>query len=150
VLKQKQSARLQADIIVDEWISKKVLIDKNKDNKIQYVMLEGEPGHQDSLIRTEYCIKSITERGIELEKLADDSANWQSDQGITKMNQWIKEFGDNIEVVFSNNDEMALGAIHAINANNVFTQKTTCCWNRWHKRSYGLCKKGGDGWNCNK
>ena len=137
-----QSARLQADIIVDEWISKKVLIDKNKDNKIQYVMLEGEPGHQDSLIRTEYCIKSITERGIELEKLADDSANWQSDQGITKMNQWIKEFGDNIEVVFSNNDEMALGAIHAINANNVVTQKPLVVGIDGIKEAMDSVKKG--------
>ncbi|WP_291649673.1 galactose ABC transporter substrate-binding protein [Clostridium sp.] len=118
-----QSARLQAEIVLDEWLSKKDTVDKNKDNKIQYVMLEGEPGHQDSSIRTEYCIKSITEKGIQLEKLADDSANWQSDQAISKMNQWIKEFGDKIEVVFSNNDVMALGAIHAINSSDVFTKK---------------------------
>ncbi|MDU2157730.1 substrate-binding domain-containing protein, partial [Clostridium sp.] len=57
-----QSARLQAEIVLDEWLSQKDIVDKNKDNKIQYVMLEGEPGHQDSSIRTEYCIKSITEK----------------------------------------------------------------------------------------
>lgn len=118
-----QSARLQAEILLDEWLSKKDIVDKNKDNKIQYVMLEGEPGHQDSSIRTEYCIKSITEKGVQLEKLADDSANWQSDQATSKMSQWIKEFGDKIEVVFSNNDVMALGAIHAINSNDIFTKK---------------------------
>lgn len=118
-----QSARLQADIIINEWFSKKEIIDKNKDNKIQYVMLEGEPGHQDALIRTEYCIKSINEERIQLEKLADDSANWQGDQAISKMNQWIKEFGDSIEVVFSNNDDMALGAIHAIKSNDSIKSK---------------------------
>lgn len=113
-----QSARLQADIVAEEWISNKDYYDKNKDGKIQYVMIEGEPGHQDALIRTEYCIKALNERGIQLEKLADDTANWQSDQANSKMTQWIKEFGDNIEVVFSNNDVMALGAIHAINSNS--------------------------------
>ena len=113
-----QSARLQADIVAEEWISNKDYYDKNKDGKIQYVMIEGEPGHQDTLIRTEYCIKALNERGIQLEKLADDTANWQSDQANSKMTQWIKEFGDNIEVVFSNNDVMALGAIHAINSNS--------------------------------
>lgn len=113
-----QSARLQADIVAEEWLSNKDYYDKNKDGKIQYVMIEGEPGHQDALIRTEYCIKALNERGIQLEKLADDSANWQSDQANSKMSQWIKEFGDNIEVVFSNNDVMALGAIHAINSNS--------------------------------
>lgn len=118
-----QSARLQADIVAEKWLSNIELYDKNKDGKIQYVMLEGEQGHQDSLIRTEYCIKALNDRGIELEKLADDSANWQSDQAITRMSQWIKEFGDNIEVVFSNNDSMALGAIHAINSNSDLIRK---------------------------
>ncbi|MFU7514313.1 galactose ABC transporter substrate-binding protein [Clostridium sp. HCS.1] len=118
-----QSARLQADIVAEQWISNKEIYDKNKDGIIQYVMLEGEPGHQDSLIRTEYCIKSLNEKGIQSEKLADDSANWQSDQANSKMTQWIKEFGDSIEVVFSNNDVMALGAIHAINSNSELIRK---------------------------
>lgn len=113
-----QSARLQADIVAEEWLSNKNYYDKNNDGKIQYVMLEGEPGHQDTLIRTEYCIKALNEMGFQLEKLADDAANWQSDQANSKMNQWINEFGDNIEVVFSNNDVMALGAIYAINSNS--------------------------------
>lgn len=118
-----QSARLQADIVAEEWLSNKDYYDKNKDGKIQYVMIEGEPGHQDALIRTEYCIKALNEKGIQLEKLADDTANWQSDQANSKMTQWIKEFGDNIEVVFSNNDVMALGAIYAINSNSNLIRK---------------------------
>ncbi|WP_300379408.1 galactose ABC transporter substrate-binding protein [Clostridium sp.] len=119
-----QSARMQAEIILDEWINNREKVDKNKDGKIQYVMLEGEQGHQDTSIRTEYCIKAMYEKGIELEKLADDSANWQSDQAINKMNQWINDFGDEIEVVFSNNDVMALGAIISINNNlDKFTSK---------------------------
>ena len=124
-----QSARLQAEIVLDEWLSKKDIVDKNKDNKIQYVMLEGEPGHQDSSIRTEYCIKSITEKGVQLEKLADDSANWQ-------------EFGDKIEVVFSNNDVMALGAIHAINSSDVFTKKPTVVGIDGIKEAMESVKKG--------
>ena len=118
-----QSARLQADIVAEEWISNIEYYDKNKDGKIQYVMIEGEQGHQDTLIRTEYCIKSLNERGIQLEKLADDTANWQSDQANNKMTQWIREFGDEIEVVFSNNDVMALGAIYSINSNSNLIRK---------------------------
>ena len=119
-----QSARIQADIIIEEWEKNRDIVDKNKDGKIQYVMLEGEPGHQDTSIRTEYCIKTMYEKGIEVEKLADDSANWQSDQAVNKMNQWINDFGDEIEVVFSNNDAMALGSIISINNNiDKFTNK---------------------------
>ena len=119
-----QSARMQAEIIIDEWKNNRDKIDKNEDGKIQYVMLEGEQGHQDASIRTEYAIKAMYEEGLELEKLADDSANWQSDQAINKMNQWINEFDDEVEVVFSNNDVMALGAIISINNNlDKFTNK---------------------------
>lgn len=82
-------------------------------------MLEGEQGHQDTSIRTEYCIKTITQNGIEVEKLADDTANWEGAQATTKMTKWIKTFGDKIEVVFSNNDAMALGAVRALDNLNI-------------------------------
>lgn len=118
-----QSGEMQANIIINAYKKDMSKIDKNGDGKIQYVMLEGEQGHQDSLIRTEYCVKTITKNGIEIEKLADDTANWQSDQAIAKMTQWLKEFGDKIEVVFSNNDDMALGAINAINNANIARNK---------------------------
>lgn len=113
-----QSGEMQAEIIINAYKKDNRSVDKNGDGKIQYVMLEGEPGHQDTLIRTEYCIKTIAQKGIELEKLGDDTGNWQNAQGTTKMTQWIKTFGDKIEVVFSNNDDMAIGAISALdNAN---------------------------------
>jgi len=118
-----QSGEMQANIIINAYKKDMHKIDKNGDGTIQYVMLEGEPGHQDALIRTEYCVKTITKSGIEVEKLADDTANWQSAQASTKMTQWIKEFGDKIEVVFSNNDDMALGAINAINNANITGNK---------------------------
>ncbi len=85
--------------------------DKNGDGKLQYVILEGEAGHQDSLVRTEHSINVITEGGINLEKLGDGIANWNRAQGKTKMDQWMDEIGDRIELVLSNNDDMALGAI---------------------------------------
>ncbi len=114
-----QSARIQGNIVIKAYESDKSAVDKNGDGKLQYVILEGELGHQDAVIRTEYCVKTVAESGIELERLADDSANWQSDQANEKMIKWIEEFGKSIEVVFSNNDEMALGAIHALNASDI-------------------------------
>ena len=79
-----QSGEMQANIIINAYKKDISKVDKNGDGKIQYVMLEGEPGHQDSSIRTEYCIKTITQNGIELEKLADDTANWQRAKELQK------------------------------------------------------------------
>lgn len=105
---------IQGGIVLDAWQNGEKPLDLNKDGILQYVMLEGEPGHQDALLRTEYSIKALTQRGLEVEKLANASANWERGQGATKMSQWLEEFGFGaIEVVFANNDDMALGAIDA-------------------------------------
>lgn len=109
-----QSGTIQGQIINNAYQKTPSLIDRNGDGKIQYVMLEGEQGHQDSLLRTEYSIKNLTDCGIQVEKIANDTANWQRAQATAKMTQWIEQYGDKIEVVFCNNDDMALGAIDAI------------------------------------
>ena len=113
-----QSGQLQGGIVLDAWRGDPAGLDRSGDGVLQYVMLEGEPGHQDAAIRTEYSIKTVTGAGISVEKLANDTANWQRAQASAKMGQWLKdeEIGPRIEVVFSNNDDMALGAIDAYRA----------------------------------
>ena len=101
---------LQGELVLDAWRTQRDTLDRNGDGVIQYVMLEGEPGHQDALLRTEFCISTLANAGVSAEKLASDAANWQRGQASVSMRQWLQEFGENIEVVFANNDDMALGA----------------------------------------
>jgi methyl-galactoside transport system substrate-binding protein len=108
------SGSIQGQIIANAYRADPRSIDKNGDGVIQYVMLEGEQGHQDALLRTEYSVKALVDAGLRVEKLANDTANWQRAQGTAKMTQWIAKYGSRIEVVLSNNDDMALGAIDAI------------------------------------
>ncbi|MDR2655502.1 MAG: galactose ABC transporter substrate-binding protein [Oscillospiraceae bacterium] len=109
-----QSGVIQSEIL-DELCKKDLRrIDKNGDGVLQYVMLEGEAGHQDAIMRTEGSVSSFAEKGYKLERLEDEIANWTKDQAETKMTQWIADHGGRIELVFSNNDEMALGAITAL------------------------------------
>ena len=109
-----ESGIIQGQILVEALEEDIAAVDRNGDGVIQYVMLEGEAGHQDSIVRTMYAINTVTEAGYEVEKLADEIANWNRDQAKTKMVQWMQEFGDGIEVVFANNDDMALGARDAL------------------------------------
>ena len=104
---------LQGELVLDAWQNHREKIDRSGDGVIQYVMLEGEPGHQDALLRTEYCISTLAKAGVSTEKLASDAANWQRGQAAIRMRQWLREYGESIEVVFANNDDMALGAIDA-------------------------------------
>ncbi|MEA4933410.1 MAG: galactose ABC transporter substrate-binding protein [Lawsonibacter sp.] len=109
-----EGGTLQGQLVLDAWRDRQDELDRNGDGVLQYVMLEGEPGHQDALLRTEYSIKALTDAGVEVEKLVSDTANWNRGQATAKMKQWLEEFGPEIEVVFANNDDMALGAIDAV------------------------------------
>jgi methyl-galactoside transport system substrate-binding protein len=109
-----ESGVLQGEILTEACEKDFASIDRSGDGVIQYVMLEGEAGHQDSIVRTLNVINTITEDGYQVEKLGDEIANWNRAQAETKMNQYLKSFGDEIEVVIANNDDMALGAVDAL------------------------------------
>lgn len=116
-----ESGIIQGQVLIKKLESNFDYVDKNGDGVLQYVMLEGEAGHQDSIIRTMYVLNTVSDAGYQLEKLADEIANWNRDQGKTKMNQWLDAFGTEIEVVFANNDDMALGAIDALKEHGYFS-----------------------------
>ena len=118
-----ESGMIQGQILVERLEREFDTIDQNGDGILQYVMLEGEAGHQDSIVRTMYAINTVTEAGYEVEKLADEIANWNREQGETKMLRWMQEFGNSIEVVFANNDDMALGARDVLKKMGYYTSE---------------------------
>ena len=114
-----ESGTMSGQIIVDYWKSHPEA-DKNGDGVLQYIMIKGEPGHQDAELRTEFSIKAVTDAGIPVEKLAEDTGFWNRVQGQEKMAAFLAAHGDKIEAVFANNDDMALGAIEALKAAGYF------------------------------
>lgn len=109
----KETAVLQGQILVDAYRKDKRSLDLNGDGMVSYVLLEGESSHQDSLIRTEWSIQTLKDGGVPLEKLTGGIANWERSQASAIMEQWLSEYGAQIELVICNNDDMALGAIDA-------------------------------------
>ena len=94
-------------------------LDKNGDGIMQLVVLEGEPGHQDAIIRSEYSVSTIMDAGITVDKLESGIANWKRAEAQSKMARIIDKYGDEIEVILSNNDDMALGAIDEYEARGI-------------------------------
>lgn len=117
--KAEQSGTLQGEIMADYWKSHPEA-DKNHDGVMQYVMLMGEPGHQDAELRTKYSIEAVKEAGIKVQELAKDTAMWDRVKAQDKMAAFLAAYGDKIEAVFANNDDMALGAIEALKAAGYF------------------------------
>lgn len=114
----KESGDMQGEIAAN-YIKNHSEVDRNGDGKIQYVLLEGEAGHQDAISRTDCSVKTIMECGVELEKLSYQFADWNRGQAENRMTQLISQYGSQIELVISNNDEMALGAVEAYNNSNI-------------------------------
>ncbi len=77
------------------------------------VILEGPLGSSPQIDRGAGIDKVLAENpGINV--LAMDTANWKRDEAVNKMKNWISAFGDQIDGVISQNDDMALGAIQAL------------------------------------
>lgn len=90
--------------------------DINGDGKISYIMIEGDPENVDAQYRTEFSVKALVDAGYEVECLDDQVGNWAQAKGQELCANALSQFGEQVEVVFCNNDAMALGAAAAIQA----------------------------------
>ncbi|CAM3600378.1 galactose/glucose ABC transporter substrate-binding protein MglB [Parendozoicomonas haliclonae] len=112
----KESGIIQGEMIAKQWAANPQW-DLNKDGKIQYVLLKGEPGHPDAEARTTYVTKTLNDKGFATEELHMDTGMWDTAMAKDKVDAWFS--GPNaakIEVVISNNDGMAMGAVEAMKA----------------------------------
>lgn len=108
----RQSGTYQGEIILETENKG----DINGDGKVSYIMVQGDPENVDAQYRTEYSIKALTDAGLEVEELLLQRGDWDQAKGQQITQDALTQFGDKIEVVFCNNDAMALGAIQAIQA----------------------------------
>jgi methyl-galactoside transport system substrate-binding protein len=110
---------IQGEMMVADWQANAAW-DKNSDGKVQYVLLKGEPGHPDAEARTLESVKAFTDAGIVVELLATQaSTTWNTAEAKNTMDAWITSFGNQIELVISNNDGMAFGAVTSMKEANV-------------------------------
>ena len=109
----RQSGKFQGEIIAD--LPNKG--DLNGDGKLQYVMIEGDPENVDAKYRTEFSISQYKEKaGLEVDQLLDQVGMWDRAKGQQIAQDALTQFGNQIEVIFCNNDDMALGAKASIEA----------------------------------
>ncbi len=108
----RQSGTMQGEIIYDLENHG----DINGDGKVSYVMVIGDPENVDAQYRTEYSVKALTDKGIAVEELVAQRGDWDQAKGQEIVASALTQYGDQIEVVFCNNDAMALGARQAIQA----------------------------------
>lgn len=108
------NGKMEGQIVVDAYNSSPSSIDRNGDGILQYVMIEGEMRHQDSVLRTEGSVQAIRDAGIQVEKIDGGIANWERSQGAALAEEYFEKYGEEIELIICNNDDMALGVIDTV------------------------------------
>ncbi len=131
---------VQGKLITDYLASCDASIDRNGDGIIGYVLCIGDVGHNDSKARTvgirqalgtydgssdpgkvkegSVTIAGKTYKVVELEGKAmtgTDGSTWNANAATEAMGGWATKFGDQIDMVVSNNDGMAMGCLQASN-----------------------------------
>lgn len=131
---------VQGKLIVDYLASAPASIDRNGDGVIGYLLCIGDVGHNDSKARTEGARKALgtwdgstdptvskegsvtisgkTYKVVELEGKAmtgTDGSTWNANAATEAMGNWATKYGDQIDLVISNNDGMAMGCLQASN-----------------------------------
>lgn len=116
------------------------VIDRNGDGILGYVLCIGDVGHNDSKARTEGIRKALgtwdgstdpgkvkegsisvggkTMKVVELEGKAmtgTDGSTWNANAATEAMGGWATKFGNQLDMVVSNNDGMAMGCLQASN-----------------------------------
>jgi methyl-galactoside transport system substrate-binding protein len=107
---------LQGKILIDAWNANKEVIDKNKDNIMQYIMLEGARNNIEAIARTKHSVLTINEAGIKTQELALRVGNWEQSLAQDATEALLLKYGDKIEAIIANNDSMAIGSITALKA----------------------------------
>lgn len=97
--------------------------DRNGDGVIQIVLIKGEIGHQDTEERSNSCLESLQALGYETEVLSSAYCNWDKDLAKESMLEIYEDYGEQVELVVSNNDDMAVGAIDALLELEVFKEE---------------------------
>lgn len=91
-----------------EWIAEKL------GGKGNVVIMNGNLAQEAAQMRTA-GVKEVAAKFPDIKIIKEDTGNWSRDQGLALMENWLST-GDEINAVASNNDEMAIGAISAIDA----------------------------------
>lgn len=90
--------------------------DADGDGVVRYIMVQGDPENVDAQYRTEFSVKALTDAGVEVEELLKQRGDWDQAKAQQIAQDALTQYGDKIEVIFCNNDAMALGALQAIEA----------------------------------
>ena len=129
-----QAGHMQGEMIGNYLVANYDAIDLNGDGVISYVMFKGQEGNMEADARTQYGVEdadavltgagkaqlSFYDANNTSMYLVDQNGAWSAAQGQDYMQTILAQYSEAnnnmVELVIANNDDMALGAIAALQA----------------------------------
>ena len=108
------TAFVGSDDVESARIAMKYIADK-LGGKGNMVMIHGLMGQAAQLQREE-GVKEILKQYPDIKLIAQQTGEWDRAKSMDLMQNWIQSYGDKINAVFAQNDEMGLGAVKALQA----------------------------------
>ncbi|MBE5788069.1 MAG: galactose ABC transporter substrate-binding protein [Clostridiales bacterium] len=111
----REAGDMQGEILADLWAADPAKIDLNGDGKVQFVEFKGVANNPEAIARTQYSEETAVALGVPLEMVTETIvADWDTTKANDAMlSTW--QAHPEIELVFANNDDMAIGVIAALN-----------------------------------
>ena len=106
----RQSGTYQGEIVRDLPDSG----DADGDGVVRYAMIAGDPECSDFSYRSDFSIKALRDAGIVVEELFHQRGDGDRSKGRELAADALARFGAAVDVIFCNDDAMALGAAQAI------------------------------------
>lgn len=85
--------------------------DRNSNGKLDILLIKGEQGHQDTENRSQYSINRLKSLGYDTNIIDSRFCDWVRTSATEFLAEVYEDYKDDIDVIISNNDDMALGAI---------------------------------------
>lgn len=85
--------------------------DKNNDGKLGVLCIKGSLWHQDSELRSRYALSTLKDYGYDINIVTTFNADWSKDISYEKFSSMYESIKNDIEIVISGNDDMALGIV---------------------------------------
>ncbi|MBO5935307.1 MAG: galactose ABC transporter substrate-binding protein [Clostridia bacterium] len=126
------AGHMQGEMIGRYLVENYDKVDLNGDGKISYVMFKGQEGNLEAIARTQYGVEDADkilkqagkpqlqfyDEANQNRYLVDQDGTWSSAAATDYMGTILAQYSENannmVELVIANNDEMALGAIAAL------------------------------------
>lgn len=89
------------------------LIAKHLQGKGNMLMIQGYMGQAAQLDR-ERGAKAVLAKYPELKLLTAQTGEWDRAKSMSLMENWIQSYGNDVQAVFAQNDEMGMGAVQAL------------------------------------